>query len=75
MFSETDTLRRGTLAIRETTCSTSSTPMATAPAFAAAFMRASAPASSMTSMALSGRKRSLMNLPDSSAAALSTSSA
>ena len=60
----------GIRAIFEMMASMSTLPM-TVLASALGLMRCAAPASSMTSMALSGRWRSVMYLADSSAAAVS----
>ncbi len=66
-LSEAETLFSGTFAIFATTASTSC--RVTRPVRCSTGRRRSAaPASSMTSMALSGRKRSLMYLADSSTA-------
>ncbi|KJU82723.1 hypothetical protein MBAV_005084 [Candidatus Magnetobacterium bavaricum] len=69
--SETDRVRTGILAIFATTFSTSS--VSTVLWFPAESLT-SAPVSSMTSMALSGRYRSFMYLADSSTALLIASS-
>ena len=72
--SSVDTLAGGMRAILATMSSTSSRVMVFFCLFLGR-MRCAAPASSMTSMALSGRCRSLMYLADSSAAACSAPSA
>ena len=65
--SEVETLRGGIFAMVATICSTSLGPMVFL-RFSAGWIRTEAPTSSMTSMALSGRKRSLMCLAESLAA-------
>ena len=66
-LSEVDTLRGGIFAMVATICSTSLGPMVFL-RFSGGRIRTEAPTSSMTSMALSGRKRSLMCLAESLAA-------